>query len=146
MMAVFGLTSVMAQKPGRGDRDKMMKELQEFKLKYLAQEMELEGDKQEKFFTLYNEMTEKRMKCMAEAWQLERKVKHSKDATEADYEAAAEAMNKAKAEDAALEKSYDDKFAEFLSQKQIYKMKAAENEFRKKMSEMRGKKGRPGRR
>ena len=50
-------------------------------------------------------------------------------------------MNRAKAEDAAIEKSYDEKFSQFLSQKQIYKMKTAENEFRKKMQEMRNKKG-----
>lgn len=78
---------------------------------------------------------------MSAAWKLERKVKRSKDATESDYEAAAEAMSKAKIEDAKIEKEYDEKFSEFLSQKQIYKMKTAENEFRKKMQEMRNKRG-----
>lgn len=102
--------------------------------------MELTPEQQEKFVPLYNEMSEKRRQCMKAAWRLEKKVKNSPDATEADYEAAADAMNKAKAEDAAIEKTYDDKFSQFLSQKQIYKMKAAEMEFRKKLEEMRSKK------
>lgn len=136
-----GLGSLFAQGHDGKDRAKMMKELREFKLKFLAQEMDLQEDQQERFFTLYNEMCDKRNACMRSARRLERKVKNSHDATEADYEAAAEAMNKARAEDAAIEKEYDEQFSQFLSQKQIYKMKAAENEFRKKMSEMRHKKG-----
>jgi hypothetical protein len=141
LLSVCGITAVCAQGRGGKDRQKMMKELQEFKLKFLAQEMELKEDQQPKFFELYSEMSEKRRECMREAWKMERRVKKSADATEADYQSAAEAMNKAKAEDVAIEKEYDEKFAQFLSPKQIYKMKAAEQEFRQKMSEMRQKKG-----
>jgi len=141
ILSVCGITAVSAQGHGGKDHKKMMKELQEFKLKFLAQEMELKEDQQTRFFELYNEMSVKRRDCMRDAWRLERKVKRSSDATEKDYQAAADAMNKAKAEDVAIEKEYDDKFSQFLSPKQIYKMKAAEQEFRKKMSEMRQKKG-----
>ena len=141
ILSIMGVGIVSAQGHHRKDREKMMKELWEFKLKYLAQEMELQSDQQERFFALYNEMSAKRRECMSAAWKLERKVKRSKDATESDYEAAAEAMSKAKIEDAKIEKEYDEKFSEFLSQKQIYKMKTAENEFRKNMQEMRNKRG-----
>lgn len=141
LLSVCGVTAVCAQGRGGKDREQMMRELQEFKLKFLAQEMDLKEEQQPKFFELYNEMCVKRRDCMRDAMRLERKVRKSSDATEKDYQAAAEAMNKAKAEDVAIEKEYDDKFAQFLSPKQIYKMKAAEQEFRQKMSEMRQKKG-----
>lgn len=131
---------VSAQKHDKHDRDKMMKELREYKIKFLAQEMDLEGDQKARFAELYNEMSEKRMDCMREAWRMERDLKKNKDASEAEYQAVTDAMTKAKAQDAAIEKTYDEKFAKFLSQKQIFKMKEAENEFRKKMSEMRHKK------
>ncbi|MDE6532976.1 MAG: periplasmic heavy metal sensor [Muribaculaceae bacterium] len=140
ILSVCGVMAVSAQGKDGMDRKQMMKELQEFKMKFLAQEMELREDQQAKFFELYNEMSVKRRDCMRAAWRMERKVKKASDATEADYQAAAEAMNKAKSEDVAIEKSYDEKFSEFLSPKQIYKMKAAEQEFRNKMSEMRNKK------
>ncbi len=141
ILAVCCVGSVCAQERKGKNREQMMKELWDFRLKFLAQEMELQDDQKDRFFELYNEMCEKRRDCMREAWRLERKVKKSDQASESDYEAAAEAMNRAKAEDAAIEKSYDEKFSQFLSQKQIYKMKTAENEFRKKMQEMRKKKG-----
>jgi len=145
LLTILGLFSVYAQNKGGNNRQQMMKELWDFKLKFLAQEMELQDDQQDRFFQLYTEMSKKRRDCMREAWRLEKKLKKSEQATESDYEAAADAMNKAKTEDAAIEKNYDEKFAQFLSQKQIYKMKAAENEFRKKMQEMRHKRGNHGR-
>lgn len=141
ILVVCGVAGMTAQRQDGKNRQQMMKELLEFKIKYVAQEIELQDDQMEPFAQLYKEMSIKRRDCMMEAWKLEKKVKRNDAATEADYEAAAEAMNKAKAEDAAIEKAYDDKFAEFLTPKQVYKMKVAENEFRKKMEEMRHKKG-----
>lgn len=141
LLSVCCVAAVNAQGRGKKDREQMMKELQEFKLKFLAQEMELKEEQQPRFFELYNEMSGKRRECMREAWEMDRRVKESADATEADYQMAAEAMNKAREEDVEIEKEYDGKFAEFLTSKQIYKMKSAEQEFRRKMSEMRHKKG-----
>lgn len=142
LFLILGVSvSVCAQGPGpdhgKKDRDKMMKEVREFKIKYIAQEIELQDNQKEQFVALYNEMSDKRDGVMREAFKLERKVKRDSNATEADYKAAADAMNKARAEDAAIEKEYDEKFAKFLTSKQIYKMKSAEEEFRRKMEEMR---------
>ena len=84
---------------------------------------------------------------MKKARSLKKKLKKNPDATEEDYQKVTDSMNKAKAEAASIEKEYDEKFAEFLSQKQIFKMKSAENEFRQKMEEMRhNKKGKGGKR
>lgn len=129
--------------PEGKSKEQMFKEIQEFKLKYLAQEIELKEDQREPFFQLYDEMTQKRWKVMNAARKAEKAVKQNKDATEADYQAASNAMTKARAEDAAIEKEYDAKFAKFLTQKQIYKLKQAEDSFRKKMDEMRHKHKKP---
>ena len=85
-------------------------------------------------------MTAKRFAVMKAARRLERKVKKNENATEDDYKAVTEAINKAKADEASIEKEYDAKFSTFLSQKQIFKMKSAEDSFRKKLEEMRHKK------
>lgn len=138
--------SAIAQKPNGKKGDNMMKELQEFKIKFIAQEIDLKDSQKAEFVELYNEMCAKRLEVMRDAWKMERDLKNNKDATEADYQAVTEAMTKAKAKDAEIEKSYDEKFAKILSQKQIYKMKEAEDEFRKKMAEMRHKHGKKGNR
>lgn len=138
-----GCFSVVSAQGRHGkNHDKMFEEIQEFKMKYLAQEMELKDDQKEQFFKLYDEMCAKRFEVMKPAWQLEKSLKKNHSATEEQYQEAAEAMTKAKEQCAAIEKQYNEKFSTFLSQKQIFKMKEAEDEFRKKMQEMRqNKKG-----
>lgn len=136
--------SSFAQKHDGKKGENMMKELREFKVKFIAQEIDLKDDQKARFVELYNEMCDKRVEAMRDAWKMERELKNNKNATEADYQAVTDAMTKAKAKDATIEKSYDDKFAKFLTQKQIFKMKEAENEFRKKMAEMRHKHGKKG--
>lgn len=122
--------------------DKMFEEVQDFKMKYLAQEMQLKEDQKEQFFKLYDEMCRKRFEVMKPAWTLEKNLKKKSSPSEEEYQEAAEAMSNAKEKSAAIEKEYGEKFAKFLSQKQIFKMKEAEEEFRKKMQEMRqNKKG-----
>lgn len=131
--------------PEGKSREQMFREIQEFKMKYLAQEMELKEDQQKTFFDLYDEMCRKRFAAMKAARDIEKSVRKKENATEADYQSVTEAMNKAKAQDASIEKEYDAKFSKFLSQKQIFKMKAAEDSFRKKMEEMRhSRKGKHG--
>lgn len=142
-----GFATVMAQDSGKRSKEEIFREVQEFKIKFLAQEMDLKEDQQERFVKLYSEMNQKRFACMKEARSLKKKLKKNPDATEEDYQKVTDSMNKAKAEAASIEKEYDEKFAEFLSQKQIFKMKSAENEFRQKMEEMRhNKKGKGGKR
>lgn len=130
-------TSEPKAKKEHKSQKKMYKELQEFKLKFLAQEIDLKDNQKEQFTRLYTEMQEKREAVMRVAWQAEKKVKKDNNATEADYLAASEAMIKAKEEDAKIEKEYDKKFEKFLSSKQIFKLKTAEAKFRKKIEEMR---------
>lgn len=117
--------------------DPMNKEVREFKLKFLAQEMELKEDQQKTFFDLYNQMMEEKFKIFSEVRKLESQVDSKKDATEADYQAVSNAITKAKSRDAEIEQRYDKKFSTFLTQKQLFKMKAAEEKFRNKMRQMR---------
>lgn len=117
-------------------REKMFREVQEFKMKYLAQEMDLSEVQKKKFFEVYEEMTESRKECYQEAAVMDRRLKEDKNPTEEDYQQVRNAFNKANANWAEIEQQYDEKFSEFLSQKQIYKMKEAETNFRAKFDEM----------
>lgn len=129
--------SCFAQDNKKKSRQEMWKELQEFKLKFLAQEMELDESQTQKFFDLYNQMSEEKGKIFKETISLERKLRKNPEATDADYEAVSKAITTAKEKDAAIEKKYDQQFSKFLSPKQIYKMKGAEEKFRQQMQKMR---------
>lgn len=134
IMILCAAVPSMAQHRGGGE---MNKEVQEFKVKFLAQEMDLSKAEQKKFEEVYNKYTEEKRAAFKDARALEKKVKHAKNATDADYAAVTDAMSKAKAKDAEIEARYEKKFASFLSKKQIYKMKEGEEKFRHKMREMR---------
>lgn len=135
------LTSIpvmIAKDDDEGKRGKMLQEVREFKMNYLAKEMELTEAQKEKFMPLYEEMTQKKDECFRHARELDRKLKkEGSEATEEDYQKATEAMHKANQDFAEIEKEYNEKFSEFLSQKQLYKMKEAEFSFRDRLEEMR---------
>lgn len=133
LCSVFALSAQGRQKPDK----EMFKEIQEYKMKYLAQEMELKEDQKEKFIELYQQMSDERHSNFQQMRRLEKSLKD--DASEEEYKKATEGIADLKVKDAQIEKEYDAKFAKFLTQKQIYKMKEAEEKFRKKMHEMRQK-------
>lgn len=148
LLSVIGIFYTYSQEPASQENEqkieKRIREVQDYKMKFLAQQMSLSELQKKKFFEVYEEMSESKRECYKDAMGLERKLKHSKDATEADYQQATEAMNKANSEWAEKEKQYNEKLSEFLSQKQIYQMREAENQFRTKFEEMKHARKRDG--
>lgn len=129
--------AVMAQH--KNNRAKVEKELQDFKIKYLAQEMELRADQQAKFVEVYSRKMNEIRKIYETPMKLQHKVKHNKKATPEEYQKASDMMSDAKVQEGKVDRKYDEEFKKFLSSKQIYKMKQAEGEFRKKLQELRSK-------
>ena len=134
LLTCFSFSFSQERDPGK--RERMFKEVQEFKMKYLAQEMELSELQKKKFFEVYEEMQESKKECYQEAVVMDHRLKEEKDPTEEDYQQVRNAFNQANAKWSEIESSYDEKFSEFLTQKQIYKMREAENSFRAKFEEM----------
>ena len=121
-------------------RDQRIREMKEFKMKYLAKEMDLTDSQKQRFFELYDEMGQKLDACYKTPRDMERRLKkQGKEASEEDYQKVTEAFNQANVEGAEIEKTYNEKFVEFLSSKQIYKLKEAEKNFRERLEEMRHK-------
>lgn len=133
------LVPFMMSAQGRGD---VSKELQEYKIKYLAQEMDLKPDQQTKFVEVYTRMWNEKQKIFQTARNVERKVRSDNSASAADYQRANEAMSQAKIQEGQIDKKYDAEFKKFLTDKQIYKMKEAEKTFREKLKQLRNKKRR----
>lgn len=128
-----------AQKDAQKKENKK-KEMLEFKLDFLAKEMELRDDQKAKFNEVYTQMDNERRAAFSRMKKAEKSIKDSKNASEADYQKATKEIADAKAQMTAIESKYDKKFSQFLSQKQIYKMKEAEEKFMKRMRECRDKK------
>ena len=111
------------------------KEYREYKMKFLAQEMGIKDEVRNKFFEVYNQLSDERQSVRREIHEINKKIKENK-ATEEDYST----LNRLRDQDAEIDKKFDARFATFLSVKEIFKMKEAENTFRKKLHEMKAKK------
>lgn len=114
----------------------MLKELQEFKIKYLIQEVEIPADKQAEFTKIYTQYDQERNALFHQIYTKCRAVRKNASPSEAEYLGAAEAMATAKAKEGDLEKSYFQQLKTILSPKQLYKMKHAEKKFDRKLKEM----------
>lgn len=121
----------------KATRAEMMKEFREMKMKYIAQEIDIEDGKRSEFFELYSQMEDEKYKVFSAVKKTEKEVKSNKNATDADYERLSNQITQAKVKDAEISKIFDEKFSRILSPKQMFKMKEAEQNFRKKMDNMR---------
>lgn len=139
ILSLFAIPS-FAQKKGDKNSESRRKEMTEIKMKFLADEMELKDDQRKKFNELYMEMEKDRRAIFKKIKTAENNIAKNKNATEADYEKATKEINDARAEMSQIDKKYEDKFASFLSKKQLYKLKEAENKFMERLRNCRDKK------
>lgn len=138
LVTILGVSpAAYAQKRSADSRNE--KELREYKIKFLAQEMELTAEQQPKFVEVYTKMMTEKKNAFENAIALDNKVRNAKNASEADYNKASEAMAQAKIKDGEIDKKYEKEFRKFLSSKQIYKMKEAEEKFRQRLKKARKK-------
>ncbi len=136
VILLLGLTATaMAESPNCKNADpKKLKELLDYKIKFLAQKMELKDDQKQKFAELYEKMSEEKRANFESMRAMENKLKNN--ASETEYKQLSEKITDCRMRDAQIDKEYDAKFAKFLTHEQIYKMKAAEDEFRRRMMDM----------
>lgn len=134
LITLFFALGASAQKNCPGHlSDAKKKELREFKMKFMADELELTPEQRKQFEDLYSQMEKERREVKKKIREIEKSLEADKKPTEADYDKASKEITEAKAQMTAIEQKYDAKFAKFLSKKQIYKLKEAEETFQKKM-------------
>lgn len=137
----FAIPSFAQKKAHSGkDHDTKRQEMLELKLDFLASEIDLKEDQKKQFVELYSQMEMERRAVFKKIKASEKSIKENKDASEADYDKANKEITAAKAEMAQIEKQYDEKFATFLTKKQMFKLKEAENAFTQRMKDCRDKK------
>ena len=135
---IFALPAFSPKSQSREKREDMRREMHEFKMKFIAQEIELQESQQKRFFEVYDRMWAERGKLFKATRGIEKRLREG-NPSEQEYTEACRAMTEAKEKDAEIEKKYDAIFSVFLTSNQVYKMKDAEEKFRNKMHEMRHK-------
>lgn len=133
ILVLFSSVSSFAQN-NNVDKKKWLKEIQEYKHEFLIKELDLTKEQQEKFLPMYDEMDCKIRQVNDQARDYQRKVRQMKDnATELEYEKAAEAQFEVRSKEGEIEKAYFSKFKTVLTPKQLFRLKHAEWKFTKEL-------------
>lgn len=135
-LTLVTLGAMAGPTPPQRPNSEQVRELKEFKMKYLAQEMELKEEQKERFASLYDKMMTEKRRLFSKVHEMERKIRANKNASDEDYAQLSTAMNEARAKELEIDRRYDAEFAKFLTKKQMYQFKEAEGKFRDKMREM----------
>lgn len=130
---IFVATAAAATAQGRASREQWMTEMRQYKRAYLAKELDLSKEQQNKFFPLYEEMEDECARLDEDTRQMERRVAQAADASDLEYEKATEAIYETKVKQAEIEKEYSAKFREVLSAKQLFRLKEADRKFARDM-------------
>lgn len=117
----------------------MIRELQEFKIKFLIQEAEISKDQQAEFIRIYTEMNSAKHNLFKACHDEQKALKAKNSPTDEDYLRVSEKIAETKSAEGALELKYFRELKKLLSPKQLYKLKEAELKFNRKMMKMKDK-------
>lgn len=139
LFTIFLALPSFAQKE-KGGHDSKRKEMLEIKMKFLSDEMGLNEEQSKLFYETYPQMERERRAVFKKIKEAEKSISDKKDASEADYDKASKEIADGRAQMMQIEQKYDEKFSTFLSKKQLFKMKEAEEKFQEKARLCRDKK------
>lgn len=132
-ITVISISAAIAQGKGEKQRSKWMHEMQQTKLEYISKELSIRQDQKARFSELYNAMQSELDKLKNETTAMRNNIKGKNNATDLEYEKAAEAMFEFKLKEGTIEKKYFEKFKTVLTPQQLFQLKKAEMKWMKEL-------------
>lgn len=133
VMAVMFPLTLMAQQqdgaPEQSRRDKWFKEMQAKKHDYFIRRLELTDEQQEPFFAVYDKMERDLRAIDRETRELERSVSEKAEATDAEHDAAIDAVYSQRYREWVVETKAKEELSLILTRKQMLDLKRVEFEF-----------------
>ncbi|MCM1292848.1 MAG: hypothetical protein NC230_04635 [Bacteroides sp.] len=139
-LIVGSALSASAQKPGDKKHSQWIKEMNQAKLEFMINQLNIREDQKEKFTEIYNDMQDEINKLRKETISLKKTISAKKNATDLEYEKAAEAMFEFKKKEGAIEYKYYEKLKSVLSPQQMFEYKTAEQTWMKRLMKHRKQK------
>lgn len=139
IIALAGSDLQAQEKKGEKHRHEMRREMQEYKMKFLAKEMGISGEKQAKFFEAYIAFAKTQDALFEEMRQARHALENKSNPTDADYEAFRKTQNSVKERETAADTEYRKSLDKILTPRETYLLQEGENKFRDKMQELKAK-------
>lgn len=124
--ASMSVASASGQRP---DRKKWEQEMKQAKISFMDKQLALTDEQKEEFNTVYAEMQDELDKLRRETHKLRKDIEAKKDASDLEYEKAAEAMFEYKKKEAEIDMKYFDRFKSILTKEQLFKFQIAETKW-----------------
>lgn len=125
--------AAQGQKGHKPDRKQWYKEMRQAKNDYVVKYLDLDQDQAEKFLPVYNKMNDELDKLRRETNDIRVNIERKKDASDLEYEKAAETLVEEKGREADIEKKYYNQFKKILKPQQLFKLPTAEMAWMKKL-------------
>jgi Spy/CpxP family protein refolding chaperone len=127
------MTSTAFAQPGGGNRPKKEK-VEELKIAFITTELDLTSEEAQKFWPVYNELSEKLQAENRRQRQLRRDLMSNHATyTDAEFKAKSEAMLDSGVKEAQLRKEYYTKIAAAIGHKKATKLLSLEERFKKEL-------------
>lgn len=129
LIAIILAPCALSAQSTAAQRARWMEQIRKTKFEFFTKEVNLSKEQQNQLFPLYEEMEKTIYKMNSEAEALMKKTAADANASETEFEAAATAMAKTTLQQGEIELDYFNKFSKFLSKKQLFRLKQAEEKF-----------------
>ncbi len=136
---IMSALSAFAHEKDSAKHQKWMREMKQAKLEFMVKELKISADQKARFTETYNAMEAELNKMRGETNKMRKSIDQKKDATDLEYEKAAEAMFEFKVKEGTIEKKYFDKFKSILTPQQLFQFKKAEMKWMKELMKHRKK-------
>lgn len=148
MLMPLSLYAQAQQGPGDKDMTQWVKDIRDYKHAFIAKELGLSREQQNKFFKVYDAMDDELAQVNSETRRLERRISEmpKEDVTDLEYDMATEALFNLRAKESEIELRYLPELRDVLTKEQLFNLKTVERKFQMNMMrrhhELSGKKGR----
>lgn len=129
LLAVILAPCLLSAQSTAAQRARWMEQIRKTKFEFFTKEVSLTKEQQSQLFPLYEEMEKSIYKMNNEAEALMKKTAANTRATDTEFEAAATAAARTTLRQGEIELEYFNKFSKFLSKKQLFLLKQAEDKF-----------------
>lgn len=139
LLSISGTNLQAQDKKGDKPRHEMRREMQEYKMKFLAKEMGISGEKQAKFFEAYIAFAKTQDALFEEMRKARNTLERKSNPADADYESFRKTQNSVKDRETAADAEYRKALDKILTPRETFLLQEGENKFREKMQELKAK-------
>ena len=144
LFVFVAIGTVNAQPPGK-ERPNKKEKIEQLKIAFITKELELTTDEAEKFWPVYNEMSEKIQEKKKEERKLQKELKDNFETlSEEDIKSKSQSILSNELQQTEVKMEYHDKIADVIGYKKATKLLSLEQRFKRELLEqMKGRKEPP---